>query len=252
MISIRIFKYSNLTQHHSQRDKAWEIHPYPCLGQFRFLDLSVTLSPHYPTILSRLKNNHETYLDLGCCFGQDIRKLVYDGVPSTQTYGCDLRTDFLDYGFDLFRDRDTLKTKFFQADVFDPNSDLNQLDGKVDILYAGSFLHLFPYSQQVEVCVRITELLADKEGSVVLGRQVGNSEAKPFESVTNPGQMILRHNAETFKKMWQEVENLTGTRWRVDVELLKRDDEAMPNQGTFTGDRALRFAVFRQTAVELE
>jgi len=100
--------------------------------------------------------------------------------------------------------------------------------------------------------VRITELLRDKEGSVVLGRQSGNTEAKSFPRPLDPAQMVMRHNIESFEKMWEEVGKLTGSRWKVDAELLPRDQEAMPNHGTGGGDLTLRFAVFRQAADELE
>lgn len=46
-----------------------------------FLQLNISLSPVYDEVLFRLKKD-EKLLDLGCCFGQDIRKLVQDGVPS--------------------------------------------------------------------------------------------------------------------------------------------------------------------------
>ncbi|KAF1962140.1 hypothetical protein CC80DRAFT_487676 [Byssothecium circinans] len=98
------------------RDEAFKIHPCPCLAAFAFLDLMVTDSPHYATILQRLKSG-ETYLDLGCCVGQDIRKLVYDGAPSENTYGCDLESGFLDMGYDFFLDKTELKTTFIAARV---------------------------------------------------------------------------------------------------------------------------------------
>ena len=68
-----------------QRDQAWKIHPYPCVGGFRFrfgfLDLSISLNPLYPTVLARLRasSTPQRLLDLGCCFGQDIRRLVANG-----------------------------------------------------------------------------------------------------------------------------------------------------------------------------
>ena len=64
-----------------QRGQVWKIAPYPCVGGFKFLELNMSLSPTYGNVLSRLKGG-DKLLDLGCCLGQDIRKLVYDGVPS--------------------------------------------------------------------------------------------------------------------------------------------------------------------------
>lgn len=49
--------------------------PYPCIGAYRFLDLSIISSPQYDEILSRVKSG-EKFLDLGCCFGQEVRQLV--------------------------------------------------------------------------------------------------------------------------------------------------------------------------------
>ena len=50
-------------------------YPYPCIGTFGFLDLSVMASPHYKQIVDRVKGG-EKLLDLGCCFGQEVRQLV--------------------------------------------------------------------------------------------------------------------------------------------------------------------------------
>jgi hypothetical protein len=54
---------------------------------------------------------------------------------------------------------------------------LSALDGKIHIIYAASFLHLFGYEDQIRVCKRIVKLLKEKKDSVVLGRQVGNANA---------------------------------------------------------------------------
>lgn len=40
-------------------------------------------------MVQRLKDGAR-YLDVGCCLGQDIRKLVADGVPSAHLYGVEL------------------------------------------------------------------------------------------------------------------------------------------------------------------
>ncbi|KAK1808712.1 hypothetical protein LTR12_016939 [Friedmanniomyces endolithicus] len=54
----------------------------------------------------------------------NLRRLVFDGVPSAQCYGADLRLEFLDLGYELFADRATLESKFIAADVFDEGSAL--------------------------------------------------------------------------------------------------------------------------------
>jgi len=177
-----------------------------------------------------------------------LRKVAADGAPQEHLYGSDLRPEFFEMGYRLFRDRDTLKSKFIAADIFDPSSDLSALDGKIDILYAGSFLHLFGYADQVSICKRIVKLLKAKKDSLLLGRQVGNLESGEKVHRTNPNQTMFRHNSESFKRMWDEVGEATGTKWRVETELTipeeryfnERLGEHGPNM------RSLRFSVFRE------
>jgi SAM-dependent methyltransferase len=172
--------------------------------------------PYYPTILERLKTGEQNFLDLGCCFGQELRKLVADGAPPENLYGADLNPEFFDLGYKLFRDKDTLTSKFIAADIFDPGSELHELDGKIDILYAGSFLHLFRYEGQINACKATVKLLRDKKDSVLLGRQVGASKAGEYVHRTNKDQTMFRHNPDSFRKMWEEVGKLTNTECRSD------------------------------------
>lgn len=231
-----------------QRDEAWKVWPYPCIGQFRFLDLSISHSPHYPAILERLKTGDENFLDLGCCFGQDLRKLAADGAPSEHLYGSDLRPEFFDLGYKLFRDKATLKSRFLVGDVFDASSPLSELDGKIDIIYAASFLHLFGYEDQIRVCKRIVKLLKEKKDSVVLGRQIGSSNAGEQPLRNDPTKTRWRHNEESFKKMWEEVEEMTGSKWRVEVSSEPWAGESEDGSSRWNDQSIirLRFAVFRE------
>lgn len=231
-----------------QRDKAWEIHPYPCIGQFRFLDLSITQSPHYPAIVRQLSepDSSATFLDLGCCFGQDLRCLAAAGAPSTNLYASDLRGEFWNLGYELFKDRDSLKSTFIAGDVFDANSELKKLHGNIDIVYAASFLHLFDLLQQHAVCERIVQLLRAKPGSMVLGRQVGHLVATTVEHRTNTGGHMYRHNVESFAKMWREVGEKTGTRWRVEAAMMEGQNGARVPVWSDDGLRRFRFAVIRE------
>ncbi|PVH81111.1 hypothetical protein DL98DRAFT_417427 [Cadophora sp. DSE1049] len=232
---------------YKMRDEAWAVFPYPCIGEFRFLDLAITSSPSYPIILQRLKSGTETFLDLGCCFGQELRKVAYDGAVQENLYGCDLRGEFFEMGYRLFRDRDTLKSRFIEADIFDDKSALFELQGKVDIIYAASFLHLFGYEGQVEVCKRLVGLVRGREGSLILGRQVGNVVAGEGVQSTNEGGSMFRHNEESFEGMWEKVGEETGTKWRVDCELkafewLSEEEREKMEPGL----GMLRFSVFRE------
>lgn len=167
--------------------------------------------------MDRLETKGETYLDLGCCFGQDIRRLVCDGAPSEHLYGADLRKEFMDLGYDLFLDKDRLKSEFIEADVFDDKSDLERLDGKVDILMASAFFHLFDMEAQIKAAKRIIKLLKPHAGSMLVGRHGGSTVPGEWRQLTDPSKSTYRHNVETWKQFWKDIGDETGTQWNVEV-----------------------------------
>jgi SAM-dependent methyltransferase len=189
-----------------------------------------------------MRSGEQVFLDLGCAFAQDIRKLVADGVDSGQCYGSDLRLDYIELGYDLFRDKDSLKSKFIEADIFDPDSSLKELHGKVDIIGASSFFHLFSWDEQKKVAHRVVKLMKQQSGSLLVGRQVGSNE--PAEKARRDGSgSRYRHNLESWKKMWQEVSHETGVRFNVDgLEIQLPEKFAHFRE---IGDLALQFTVRR-------
>jgi SAM-dependent methyltransferase len=82
-------------------------------------------------------------LDLGCGFAQDIRKLAFDETPAENLYGVDLHNKPIDLGYNMLRDKESLKSRFVIADIFGPNSDLKLVNGSIDIIHAWAFFHLF-------------------------------------------------------------------------------------------------------------
>jgi len=190
-------------------------------------------------------------LDLGCCFGQDIRYLVSEGVPAESIYGSDLRGEFIDLGYELFMDKDRLKSTFITSNIFDtsPSSGFEPIQGKINIIYAGSFFHLFDWDDQVKIATRLVSILLPEKGSLVLGRQVGSVAPGVLEQKSNESGKMYRHSAESFTKMWREVGDKTGTEWEVDAVL--DDVEGFGHNekhGNWHGPtvRRLRFAVSRK------
>lgn len=61
-----------------------------------------------PLLQGDQDNVARTFLDLGTCLGQDVRKLIFDGAPVDSVYGTDLLAEFVEIGYDLFRDEEKL------------------------------------------------------------------------------------------------------------------------------------------------
>lgn len=219
-----------------QRDEAWEVWPYPCIGQFRFLTLALPNTPSFKTIVQRLQASSDArFLDLGCCFGQDLRALAAEGVKGENLVGVELHGEFHDLGHKLFRDGDearALGADLIAADLFDLlKSDgdegtaaaLHPLLGRIDVLQASAFLHLFPWEKQVDAGSAIVKLMKLGSGALVVGTQVGSKQPGLYEQ----GRMYL-HDVESFEKMWAEIGEKTGSEWRVEAVLAQDPRERKP------------------------
>ncbi|USP82435.1 hypothetical protein yc1106_09709 [Curvularia clavata] len=198
------------------RDEAWKIHPYPCIGQFRFVEPSFKhLAKEFEEIVQRLHNG-EKFLDMACCFAHAVRELVHAGAPAKNIYGCDLQSDFIELGYKLFQDRDRLPSKFITADIFDPSSALAEYQGYFDIVHAAKFFHLWGYEEQLVVSKAVVGLLRPKPGSMIVGSQIGATEPGNEESPTG---LMYRHNVESFKEMWKLIGKELGIKFVVDAKL---------------------------------
>ena len=135
------------------------------------------INTSYDTILQKLKSGGK-FLDVGCMFAQDTRKLVYDGVPAENVYGTDLHNEYFQYGYELFKDKNIIPMDHFIAanilDETDPG--LKPLEGKIDVLNNGQFLHVFPLEEQKIVLKRFIELLKPEKGVIFIGRCAGHED----------------------------------------------------------------------------
>ena len=128
----------------------------------------------------------------------------------------------MELGYELFRDRKRLKSTFFPTDILNDNDlPLRGLNGEMDVVYLGLFLHHFDFDTCVTVCSRITKLLKPKKGSLVMGCQVGGLVADKTPIPIPSGGILFRQDIQTFERLWQEVGRVTGTEWKVEARLEK-------------------------------
>lgn len=201
----------------TQRERGFASNPYPCIGLYRFTILTLATHSLYNEIVERLKSPGAAYLDVGCCFGQDLRQLVLDGVPSGHLTGLDIEGALMELGYELFLDRQTLRSRFVVADIFKGASqeggwaDLERRG--IDVLHCSAFFHLFSLGDQVAAAKQIARLV--KTGGVIVGRQVGSVKPGNVPAI-KVGSFSYRHNVGTFDTLWREAGEATGTQWRVE------------------------------------
>lgn len=224
---------------HTQRNKAWEVHHYPCLGQFRFVELNLSTRPKgdlYARLLSTLKATSTppgpSFLDVGACLGQDVRKLIHDGAPSSSVAGAELSPTFIRLGYELFHDSPE-DVMMVQADILAPlgrdgegeegsaASPLARFRGTLRVVQLGMILHLFTWEEQLTAFENAIALLRDVPGVLIIGQATGNLDGVVTQTLTVGGanKGTCKHNVESFKRLIKDVEARTGTQWDVRAEL---------------------------------
>jgi SAM-dependent methyltransferase len=203
-----------------QREKAWNIRPYPCTGIGTFLEPSISRHPAYSTILSRLKSGGKL-LDVGCYVGQDLRRLALDEAPSDGLFGNDI-VNHWDLGYEFFNDRDRFLASYVESDILFPNKELSKLHGKMDVIFIVHVLHQWDWATQILACKELVRLLKAAPGSLVVGYQGGTKDlaARTKWNKENNQNKFTLHDADTFRRMWDVVGEETGTKWSTEAEMV--------------------------------
>jgi hypothetical protein len=185
------------------------------VGQYSFVKFNIADGEEYSNVLARVKSG-EKLLDLGCCFAQDLRKLVFDGAPAENLHGSELEQGFLDLGYDLFKDKDKLTSPLASGDFFDQKT-LSEDRHTFDMVHAASFFHLFSWDEQVDAWTKTLHLLKPKTGSMVFGRQTAVKEAGIIKHPATRSGEMYRHDADSFKKLVERVSEETGVKVNIKV-----------------------------------
>ncbi|KAI0856951.1 hypothetical protein F4860DRAFT_386259 [Xylaria cubensis] len=235
------------------RDKLWDVYPYACVGRFRFASLEFAADAYYQVALFRLlqaqtEDDETRLLDVGCCVGQVLRKLAFDGVDSSRLFGTDVEPRFVDIGYDLFRDQNKFKGRFVIGDILKQQSEdgkedgdaLDALDAKITFIHATSFFHLFTWDDQVRAATRMVRFLnPDRRDVMLFGRQVGTM--LPRDNGKAGSDKVYLHNADSWQRLWDEVGQRTGTRWKTTME----PTEKIETGATESSLRKMTFCVLR-------
>ncbi|KAH7922533.1 hypothetical protein BV22DRAFT_1113820 [Leucogyrophana mollusca] len=218
------------------QERSYEHYPYPCIRFFHFVSLFMSENVVYQRVLESGIHGKTVSVDVGCCMGTDVRKLVADGYPAQNVLGTDLRRDYIDLGYELYRDNDNSSCgiRFFAGDIFDVPLDsgissdaptplpevtsLAQLHHRVTHVYAGALFHLFDESTQYAIALRLAGLL-DLHGEVekvIFGRHSGLAQ----EGMINDKMKRVRygHSPASWTRLWERVFAELGWKGRVEVQ----------------------------------
>jgi hypothetical protein len=141
---------------------------------------------------------------------------VHDGIDPTRLYGTDLHSEFISIGTELFRDEASGLT-FAAGDMLDPNDEaLGILDGKITLVHAGNFFHLFTWEEQVVIGMRIVCCMHPETiDAIIFGRQIGTHSPRERQG----RRKSFLHDEESLQRLWNEIEAETGICWRVRMNI---------------------------------
>lgn len=204
------------------QEEAHKICPYFCVRGFTFVRLKMARSPTYSRALQLLKDRPDAILlDIGCCMGVDLRKIIQDGWPISQTIGTDLQPAFWDLGHKLFRTTpETYPVKFLAGSALDdaqfcPTAPipphplpsvasvktLTELRGHFSVIYAGSLFDVLGEGEQVELGKRLAALLDPRPGSIIFGSHTGAPSGGQRNEMF---PKIPCHSPESWIQIWEE------------------------------------------------
>lgn len=127
---------------------------------------------------------------------------------------------------------------------------LRALDARVSMVHAANFFHLFSWREQVRIGVRMTRFVrgqggegGGQAGAFIFGRHVGSLEPGDRSFGLHLSEEKYLHDQASFQRLWDEVGEATGTKWRAEVEMLGK----MPPGYGYLGEAARysRFVVWR-------
>ncbi|KAI6039677.1 hypothetical protein EDC04DRAFT_3112127 [Pisolithus marmoratus] len=202
--------------------------PYPCIYVFTFLRVGITKLPVYQDILAIGRERPDAiFLDLGCCFSVDSRKVALDGFPAHRIISLDLKKEFPELSNFLFRtSKDTWAGHFIPGDVLDPEvlpvapitrrgsklgsppdlstlTSLNPLHGRCSVIYASCFLPLFTEEQQVHLGRALAGLLSPEQGSLICGMQISKKEKGSNPMVFGSSEYtVFCHSPQSWTELW--------------------------------------------------
>ncbi|KAJ3255505.1 hypothetical protein HK103_006230 [Boothiomyces macroporosus] len=155
------------------------LHVYGCVRAGLFGKAFIHLHPKYQDVSARFTNPDFKLLELGCCFGTDIRKMISDGLRQESITVSDLTDGYWNVGANvLFKDNLNVKAVFTDFAV-DP---VVGLEPGFDVISAQAVLHVLS-KPQVETFLKNCFNYLYKDG-ILFGTCGGSDVAKEWEEQT--------------------------------------------------------------------
>ncbi|KAI9209192.1 uncharacterized protein BJ171DRAFT_594969 [Polychytrium aggregatum] len=154
-------------------------HLYKCIEHGTFGNSKINRHPFYRQLLELSRSPDFRFLELGCCFGVDTRKLIHDGVDPAKLSVSDLSDVYWNLGRDILfaGDEPSVERVFGDFTTAESSSDLPHIVSahgwveKFDAVSAFAILHCLSKEQTDQFLVNCFQSL--KWGGNLIGWCVG-------------------------------------------------------------------------------
>jgi len=199
--------------------KALEICSYRCIRTYSYLTTRIAKNPFYD---DSIKSNISDLfiLDIGCCVGSDMRKLILDGASPDKMLGVDLESRFFEVGFEIFEDKEKLPNNLFiQGDFTEETNFIEKIisamkerkediqnykfEENFDLIQLGAVLHLLTEEKVSKLLRLIFNNLLKKNNGCLIGQTIGIvSNPSGF---TQTGDLRYLHSSESLQKLMEDI-----------------------------------------------
>jgi len=188
-----------------------KLHVYICIERNNFLLPRIDRYPAYEKLVLASKehtiaNSLFRVADIGCCFGTDTRKLVFDGVHRSSIYSIDVNDGYWNLGFEMFGDKDILKVNTLFTDVSAKSfgEEHSDLTNKFNFVYTGAVLHVFAKDEAEQFVQNIYNLLVS--GGTYFGSCATALEAtQTTEPTPKKDKLRYLHSPESLEELLKSV-----------------------------------------------
>ncbi|KAI7861723.1 S-adenosyl-L-methionine-dependent methyltransferase [Spinellus fusiger] len=211
---------------------------YKCIREFKFAYSRMTSRFFYPRVIEMSKiSPTPIFIDIGCCTGIDLRELMLSGYPAHALLGTDISSHYIECGYTLCRDKNTLPIQFLVGDIFDTNflspdgeEGLSVYRQRAGIVYAGSIVHLFDSVEHISRFLQSVIILL-QPGGLFIGAHVGsNCTVSVHRQLKNRTKHYF--SIDTFRHLL-ETHGFTSIEIRTDLRPAIENDEALKDMDIF-------------------
>jgi hypothetical protein len=199
------------------KDVKKQFHTFRCIQTMSFLSPRAYKHTAYKAILEMNTSAPDKIkiADIGCCFAQDTRQLILDGVSPSNIWDIDLLSGYWDAGTQMFRDEDHsspihLVNTFFGDMTLELHDEtaIERILGEGVVFEAFDFvilqavLHTISREQSARFLSRIFKMLRGREESagesgILMGTCVGSKIGKDWLLTPDKTASRYLHSPET-------------------------------------------------------